>query len=550
MSGHQFPRFDESYCNRWRSTGKWLDLTLHQGFDATVAKHPGKVALITPERSYTYAEFKEESDALAAGLLGIGIGKGDIVAVQLPNWLEMCFLQIALSRIGAVIQPTHMVFRERDITNLFRFCETDAVVVPERYKDVDHADMVRGLWPELPGLRKLIVARGEAKGEREHGLAAIVADGRRNLQRLAGVEVAPDDVFYLNFTSGTEGNPKGFLHTHNTLVSLFKVIADGMAKMSSNIVTLACSPMTHSFGHFTTHYCALGGTAMVVLDRYSPTEILKLIDRAKVTSLSGTPAHLFGILRHPDFAKYDTSSINSVAVGGAASSSELIEELNRTWGVKSANAYGMGENILHTRTAPDDPEEKIRTTVGRPVFHSELRIVDQKDRSKVMPTGQVGEICFRGPTLFVGYHNQPGKTAETRDAEGWFYTSDLGFIDEEGYLHYAGRAKEVINRGGSKVYPKDIEDVLCLHPDILSAAVVGLPDERLGERVCAYVVTRDRREVPLEEIEKFFDDRKIMKYMYPEFLIRLDEMPMTPTGKIRKASLQEDAAKRAKELAR
>jgi acyl-CoA synthetase (AMP-forming)/AMP-acid ligase II len=208
----------------------------------------------------------------------------------------------------------------------------------------------------------------------------------------------------------------------------------------------------------------------------------------------------------------------------------------------------MGENILHTRTAPDDPEEKIRTTVGRPVFHSELRIVDQKDRGKVMPTGAVGEICFRGPTLFVGYHNQPEKTAETRDAEGWFYTSDLGFIDEDGYLHYAGRAKEVINRGGSKVYPKDIEDVLCLHPDILAAAVVGLPDERLGERVCAYVVTRDRREVPLEEIETFFDERKIMKYMYPEFLIRLDEMPMTPTGKIRKASLQEDAAKRAKEL--
>ena len=160
MSGHQFPRFDASYCNRWRSTGKWLDLTLHQGFDAAVAKHPGRTALVTPERSYTFAQFKEESDALAAGLLGAGIGKGDIVAVQLPNWVEMCFLQIALSRIGAVIQPTHMVFRERDITNLFRFCETDAAVVPERYKDVGHADMIRSLWPELPRLRKRSGRRG------------------------------------------------------------------------------------------------------------------------------------------------------------------------------------------------------------------------------------------------------------------------------------------------------------------------------------------------------------------------------------------------------
>jgi len=546
MIQHQFPSFTTAYRQVWRDAGLWLDLTLHGGFDQIVARDGGRVALITPARAYTFAEFKAEADALAAGLLGIGIGPGQIVAVQLPNWVEFCFLQIALSRIGAVIQPMHTVFRERDIGNLLRFCETDAMVVAESFKEVAYADMVRGLRDQLPRLKHLIVAKGEGKGPGEHSLEALIKEGRGHLERLASVTPKADDIFYLNFTSGTEGNPKGFLHTHNTIISLMKQLT---GYMPGDTVMLSCSPMTHSFGHFTTYYSVLGGFPMVVLDRYSPGEILKMIDQARITQLSGTPAHLYGILRHPDFAQYDTSCIKSVTVGGARSSPELIEELKRAWGVKSANTYGMGETIVHTRTAPDDPDEKVRDTVGRPVFGAQLKIVDPQNRQRQRAAGEVGEICFRGPTLFVGYHNQPAKTAETRDDEGWFYTGDLGYVDGDGYLCFAGRAKEVINRGGSKIYPKEIEDLLCQHPDIQDAAVVGMPDERLGEKVCAYVVTRDQREIPLEELERFFDAQKAMKYMYPELLVRLDAMPMTPTGKIQKVTLQQDAERRAKEAA-
>lgn len=545
MTRHQFPSFTPTYRQLWRDAGLWLDLTLHEGLDDTAARHAEGIALITPTRRHTFAEFKAESDALAAGLLGIGIGPGDIVAVQLPNWTEFCFLQIALSRIGAVIQPMHTVFRERDIGNLLRFCETDAMVVAESFKDVGYADMVRGLRDQLPRLKQVVVARGVARGQGEFNFDEIVAEGRKHLDRLAKVSPGADDIFYLNFTSGTEGNPKGFLHTHNTIISLMKQLTGHMA---SDTVMLACSPMTHSFGHFTTYYSVLGGFPMVVLDRYSPIEILKMIDGARVTQLSGTPAHLYGILCHPDFGKFDTSSIRSVAVGGARSSPELIEELRRTWGVKSANTYGMGETIVHTRTTPDDPDEKVRDSVGRPVFGAQLKIVDPNDRRRERPAGEVGEICFRGPTLFVGYHNQPARTAETRDDEGWFYTGDLGFVDADGYLCFAGRAKEVINRGGSKIYPKEIEDLLCQHPFILDAAVVGMPDERLGERVCAYVVTRGGQEISLSEVESFFEAQKAMKYMYPELVVRLDAMPMTPTGKIQKVALQQDAERRAKEF--
>ncbi|AMN47757.1 hypothetical protein ACG33_11745 [Steroidobacter denitrificans] len=543
MTKHSFPAFSAAYRKRWRDAGLWMDMTLHQGFDRTVASQPDKAVLITADRSYTLAEFKAESTALAAGLLGAGIGPGDIVAVQLPNWVEFCLLQIALSRIGAVIQPIHTVFRERETANLLAFCRSDAIIVPDTYKDFAFADMVRSLRPQLPALRKMVVARGEADtAAGESTLEDLIEDGRSNPQRLAGITTAADDIFYLNFTSGTEGNPKGFLHVHDAVISLHKRL---IQHMPTDTVMLTCSPMTHTFGHFEMYYTYLAGFPMVVVDRYSPTEILAQIERERVTKLSGTPAHFFGLLHHPEFTKYDTSSVKSVAVGGARSSPELIAELGRVWGVKSANTYGMGETIIHTRTVPDDPEERIRSTVGRPIFGAELKIVDQNDRAAVQPAGAIGEICFRGPTLFVGYHNQPEKTAETRDAEGWFYTGDLGYVDEDGYLHFVGRAREVINRGGSKIHPKEIEELLCQHPAIVQAAVVGMPDERLGERVCAYIVTRDGQEVGVEEISDFLIEHKAMKYLHPEVIVRLEEMPMTPTGKIQKVALQKDAAGRA-----
>jgi acyl-CoA synthetase (AMP-forming)/AMP-acid ligase II len=542
MADHQFPKFSDNYSQRWRDAGLWLDITLHQGFDETVAKIPDNIGIITPERNYTFAELKETSDALAAGLLGIGIKKGDIVAVQLPNWVEFFYLQVALARIGAVIQPMHTVFRQRELSNLFSFCETDAVVVADTINDTSYADRIREIWPELPGLRKLIVARGAPKGDREYRLDDLIAEGRSNLSRLEGLQVSSDDVFYLNFTSGTEGNPKGFLHTHNTLISLYKILMSHMADTAPDTVSLACSPMTHSFGHFNSYTCAIGGFPIVLVDRYHPKLLLEIISSARVTNLSGTPAHLIGMLRYEDFNNYDTSCINTVGVGGARSSPELIEELERVWGVKSANTYGMGETVLHTRTAPDDSQDKIRDTVGRPVFGAELKIVDPKDRSKVLPPGEIGEICFRGATLFLAYHNQPEKTAQSRDDEGWFYTSDLGLVDDEGYLSFAGRAKEVINRGGSKIYPKEIEDLLNTHPLVEDAAVVGMPDARFGEVVCAYIVSKENQEPGIDEITRFFTEKQVMKYMFPEYVFRLDAMPMTPTGKIRKATLQQRAA--------
>jgi acyl-CoA synthetase (AMP-forming)/AMP-acid ligase II len=542
----RYPQFSDAYRARWVEAGNWAGSTLHDLFDVSVAEAPDATALITKERRYSFREFKELSDALAAGLIGIGVGPGDLVSVQLPNWPEFCFLQLALSRVGAVIQPLHLVFREREMRSLLGFCETNFAVVPDSFGDYGYADVMREIRDDLPDLRHLIVARGAAKGDGESSLEGLIEEGREHLDRLEGVETSPDDIFYLNFTSGTEGNPKGFLHTHNTLVSTFKMAAEAMKSMDPDLVNLACSPMTHSYGHFTTYQCALGRIPMVLVDRYRPVDVLELIEREKVTAISGTPAHMIGILHHPDFDKYDTSSIKSAGVGGARSAPDLIDELSRVWGCKSANTYGMGETILHTRTMPWDPEDKLRDTVGKPMFGAQLKIVDPKDRARVLPANEVGEICFRGPTLFVGYHKQPELTASTRDDDGWFYTGDLGFEDEDGYLCFAGRATEVINRGGSKIYPKEIEDLLSGHPGVGDVAVVAWPDERLGETVAAYIVPT-KGEFSLDELKTYLDEQKVTKYMYPQHLVFVDEFPMTPTGKVRKASLQEDAVKRARE---
>ena len=543
MAKHSFPAFSKAYGDRFREMGLWVDETLHGAFDNKVETHGEHLVLIDAQRKYTMRELQQETLALAAGLLGAGVERGDIVAVQLPNWAEFVFLQIALSRIGAVIQPMHMVFGERELANLLSFNETDAVVVCGEFRDKDYAAQMRGAIKGLDRVRTLIITRGEAQAG-EHVFADVLEDGRANLSRLDGIEIDPDEVFYLNFTSGTTGNPKGFLHSHNTLISRMLLNAKMMSAGSTERVSLACSPMTHSYGHFSTYGAVFGASPMVLIDRYNPTQILEFIQAEKVTSLSGTPAHVIGIIDHPDFDKYDTSSITGVGVGGARSAPELIARLDKLWGVKTGNTYGMGENLVHCMTMPNDPEDKIRETVGRPVPWVELKIVDPQDRGRECATGEVGEICFRGPTLFVGYHNQPEKTAESRDDDGWFFTGDLGSVDEDGYLSFAGRHQEVINRGGSKIYPKEVEDLLSSHPGIADASVVGMPDERMGEKVCAYVIPVGE-DITVEQVKEYFTELKAMKYLVPEALVNVKEFPMTPTGKVRKASLQEDAKKLA-----
>jgi acyl-CoA synthetase (AMP-forming)/AMP-acid ligase II len=537
MSRPPFPGFAAEYRRRFVDAGLWLDVTLQGCFDEVVRRLPDHVAIVAGDRRITFAAWAEESRRLAAGLVRLGLRKGDIVTVQIPNWPELCILQIALARIGAVIQPMHMVYREREIESMLRFCHSRAVILPGFYQKFDHATAVDAMRSNLGDLEFVITAR-EAKGGDVSYESLLESDEGLD-EYLSTTPIDADDVLYLNFTSGTEGAPKGFLHTHNTLVSVMKRFSDMTTARnpdSKNDVVLANSPMTHSFGHLTTYQVILRGIRMVLVERFSPGEILNIIERERVTSLSGTPAHLISLLSHPALTSTDLRSVKSVGVGGAQCPPELQKEIQRVFSVGSGNMYGMGENIVHTQTLPDDPPEVVRDTVGKPVPGAELKIF-APDRVSEQPLGEVGEIAYRGPSLFLAYYDNPERTAETRNADGWFFTGDLGFVDERGYLHLAGRKKELINRGGTKIFPKEIEDLLHAHPKVLRAAVIGMPDLRLGERVCAFVELRAGEALTLEEVKTYFEGHRVMKYNIPERLEVIDELPQTPTGKIKKEPL-------------
>ena len=537
MSRAPFPTFPHEYRRRFVEAGLWLDRTLQSCFDETAQRMPEHVAIVAGERRISFADWADEARRVAAGLVRLGVRKGDIVTVQLPNWPELCVLQIALARIGAVIQPMHMVYREREIESMLRFCDSRAVILAGSHQGFDHAAAVAGMRARLPELAQVITVRADAGGGATY--ESLLASDAGLDTYLGASAIGADDVFYLNFTSGTEGAPKGFLHTHNTLVSVMKRFADMTTQAnpaSRDDVILANSPMSHSFGHLTTYQVLLRGVRMVLVERFSPTEILKIIERERVTALSGTPAHIISLLSHPDLPRTDTSSVKSVGVGGAQCPPEVMKDIQRVFGVKSGNMYGMGENIVHTQVSANDPPEVIRETVGKPVPGAELRIF-AADRRTEQPTLGVGEIAYRGPSLFLAYYKNPERTAETRNADGWFFTGDLGFVDEQGYLHLSGRKKDMINRGGTKIFPKEIEDLLHEHPAILRAAVIGMPDARLGERVCACVELKPGATLTLDEVKVFLEGKRVMKHNVPERLEVMAALPQTPTGKVQKEPL-------------
>ena len=312
-------------------------------------------------------------------------------------------------------------------------------------------------------------------------------------------------------------------------------------------VMMAHSPMTHTFGFLNTHQVVIRKITVVLMEKYSPKAALEAIQKYQVTNMSGTPAHLIGFMNQPDLKNYDLKSLRSIGTGGAACPVQLINEIKEKLHCTVSNAYGMGENIVHTITLPGDPPEVVFETVGRPLtaMGVGLRIYDEK-REKELPEGEEGEIAFWGPSLFVGYFKMMELTKATRTADGWFFTGDVGRIDENGCLRLGGRKKEMINRGGTKIFPLDIENLLHSHPKIERAAVVGYPDYRLGEKVGAYVVPREGQTITLQEIEEFLNEQKVMKYKIPERLEIVKELPLTPTGKVLKRKLEKELAEKIK----
>ncbi|MCE8012413.1 AMP-binding protein [Billgrantia desiderata] len=526
--------------------GAWNDMLLTDYLDEAVASAASRPAIVTyrmadgTHESLTYAELDEKVTRIAAGLAGLGVAKGDVVSCQLPNWWQMTALHLACIRIGAVLNPLMPIFREHELRFMLAQAESKVFVVPGVFRGFDHAAMARGLKAELTALEQVLVVGGEGPDSFENTLLERTWERETDTAELFR-ERRPggDDVVQLLYTSGTTGKPKGVMHTSNTLMSHIRPFATRLGLGNDDTVFMP-SPLAHQLGFLYGLMLPVYLQATAVLqDTWKPAEAVDIIRAERPSLMLGSTPFLADIAEQAEAHGPDLQSLKLFMCAGAPIPSPLVEKAARNLPTRIISAWGMTENGAVTTTRPGDAPSRAVHTDGLPLPFMELKVTDLEGNT--LPPGQEGPLYVRGASLFVGYFKQPELYGV--DAEGWFPTGDLARLDEQGYVRITGRSKDVVIRGGENIPIVDIENALYQHPAIQAVALVGRPDERLGERLCAYVTLKEGVEsLTLTDVTAFLSERQVTRQYQPEFLVVLDELPRTPSGKIQKFKLREQAA--------
>ena len=537
-------RLTPALVERYTRSGHWGAETFGSILTRRAGAHPDRVAIVDRGDRVTYAELRERVDRVAAGLQGLGIGPGDVVTIQLPNWAAFAYVFFACERIGAVANQIGPDFRSREVEYILQFSESRAFVCPATFKGFDYVTMIDELRPRLPELRAVLVAGGDG------WLGTVpldpIIEGLEPLPRLAPHAIGANDVMRMAFTSGTTGNPKGVTHSFNTTLPACRILNEAM-EVAENEVFLVYLPLGLNWGYLTLLQSIMVGARAVLLDRFSGRAALELIERERVTFIPSAPASIIAMLNDPELERFDLRSLRVVITGGASCPVETIRAYRKRFPGHLIELYGMLETGFHTFTRFSDDPEAVAGSIGRAAKGMGLRIIDADARD--VPPGVEGEIAAEGPSVHLGYHNNPGANAELFTADGWFRTGDLGVIDVAGNVRIVGRLKEMINRGGKKFFPREIEEILYTHPKVLHAAIVGVPDPRLGERNCLCLIPREGASVSLEEVVKFLGN-SVATYKLPEELEVFDEFPFTPTGKIQRHALTKQVLARRQARAR
>jgi len=520
-------RLSDELIERYQQSGYWGAETFYAILARRAATHPDRVAIVDRGRQITYGELKTRVDRVAAGLGALDIGRGDVVTIQLPNWAEFAYVFFALERLGAVANQIGPDFRSREVDYILRFSESRAFICPASFKSFDYVKMIGELRPGLPDLQAVCVLGGAA-GPGRVSLDALV----ENASAVAppGAQQGANDVMRMAFTSGTTGNPKGVIHSHNTTLSTCRTLNTDM-RVTEDDVFLVYLPLGLNWGYLTLVQAIMAGARVVLLDQFSAAAALDLIRRERVTYIPTAPASIIAMLNHPDLGQSDLSSLRVVITGGASCPIETIREFRARMHGHLIELYGMLETGFHTYTRLTDDPEAVTGTVGTVSSGLGIRIID--DAGRDVPPRAEGEIAALGPSVHLGYHKNPTANAELFTADGWFRTGDLGQFDAAGNVKIVGRLKEMINRGGKKFFPREIEEILYTHPKILHAAIVGVPDPRLGERNCLCVIPRAGQQLALDEVVAYLKD-DVATYKLPETIEIFDELPFTPTGKIQR----------------
>ena len=554
------PILPQARVQSMKQAGFWRGRTLLDYLDDCVARSPERTAIVdnrlaTGERQVlTYAELGRRVERIAQGLAALGVGTGDVVSYQLPNWWQFTALHLAALRLGAITNPLMPIFRERELEFMLRLAEAKVFIVPKRFRDFDYEAMANGLRTKLPALGHVLVVGGDGPGAFERLLDGSgkadrgkadggKADGGKDSggkaarKPLAERRPAPDDVVEIIFTSGTTGEPKGVMHTSHTLFSNIEPYAERL-RLGKQDVVLMASPMAHQTGFMYGLMMPifLGGIS-VLLDTWNPARAVDLVAAERVSFTMASTPFLLDLTNEAEKRKQDVDTLHTFLSAGAPIPRSLVRRAADGLGARIVSAWGMTENGAVTTTRPDDRAEKIFETDGCPLPGMELRTIDPEGR----PLGpdQQGRLQVRGCSNFVGYLKRPEWYGT--DAEGWFDTGDLARLDADGYVRITGRSKDILIRGGENVPVVEIEDLIYQHPAVLETAIVGMPDPRLGERGCAFVTLRPGQSLTLKELVAFLETKKVAKQYLPERLEVIPALPKTPSGKVQKFRLREMA---------
>ena len=526
----------------FRAAGYWGNRTIRSVLRDVAARNPDREALVGYRSDgtlprLTYREFDRAASHAASVLAHLGVGPGDGVAVMLPNWIEYATLIFGINEIGAVYTGVPVTYGERQVAPILRRAKPKVLVIPRRWRSVEHVQVFRRLRQEMPALQLVIV--DDDGSDLEPGEFLWSSLSEVPIRSFEGV--SPEAICYLGFTSGTTGEPKGAMHTHETLLYSVQQFAEhvGVATFGDRLIQLVASPTGHHTGFiwgvvFTVYMAGKG----VHVDRWDPRWGVDIIRQEKVTTFFGAPTFLQDMMR-TDLAGDPDCPLRCVVVAGSPVPRSLPVQASQKLGAYIAPAWGMTECSIVVSCTPSAPPE-ILGTDGSVFEGSGAGVVDAE--GKGVAAGVIGELLARGPAFFVGYYERADATRESFLPGAWFRTGDTASVDEHGWISLRGRTKDIIIRGGENIPATDIETLIFDHPDVLNAAVVGWPDERLGERVCAAVVLKPGAELDLGQISEFLLSKGLSKHYLPERLMVLDALPMTQSGKIQKFKLRELAS--------
>ena len=510
----------------------YTNSSINEVLESVIKNNPQKEVLILGESRDNYRQFGNKVDALAAGLQQLGVEKGDRIGIILPTCVEVIYAYFAIFKIGASFIPINPELRTFEIKHILSDSGAKAVITVGEMRGFDYISMLEQISADLPN-HKITIVWGSDNITEGNSLADLL---KTEPQKGKSVLVRPDDIACILYTSGTTGLPKGTMHSHKIVLN--KLALNALLSDNDFLRTrLSPMPLFNTAGVDISIQSVLNGEKLVLMQSFDPVEAIRIIEREQVTIIDSAPTMMRQMLNVKDFNRYNLSSLRIVITGGSMSSPEMVQTVKDRLGCDYINTYAMTEAGVVSKLSVEDPLDVQLFTVGRPLNGVDVKIVD--NNRKELPINQAGEIAVRSPGLMLGYYNNQAKTKDAMDEQGFYYTGDIGSLDERGYLRIIDRKKDVIIRGAQNIFPSEIESYLNSHPKIRMSAVIGVPSVASGEKVCAYIQIVEGEEMTDFEVVKYCRG-SIAVYKIPEVVRFVDNFPLNRMGKVQKKILREE----------